>query len=179
MKKLTLSVFIFMILGFLSHAQDSGISKKMGLGCNLTQYQQDFGIGLNVVSPYFANGKFAVRLRGNLMWNEHLDFLNKEVWSSYANLSLGFTGVVGEIGDFMRLYGEGGTVYLFPSSSFSSESIVFGGYGLFGFEFFFHNQHNYYIEIGGVGTGARADKQASEPIYSNGLLINVGYRFHF
>jgi hypothetical protein len=79
----------------------------------------------------------------------------------------------------MRLYGEGGVIVLFPSSEFSSESEVLGGYGLFGFEFFFSHQSNYFIEIGGIGTGAVADKASGKPIYSNGLLINVGLRHHF
>ena len=54
-----------------------------------------------------------------------------------------------------------------------------GGYGLFGFEFFMNSRNNYFIEIGGVGTGAVADKVANSPIYSNGLLINVGFRHQF
>ena len=36
---------------------------------------------------------------------------------------------------------------------------------------------NYYLEVGGVGKGAVADKAFGEPIYSNGLLINVGFRY--
>ena len=35
---------------------------------------------------------------------------------------------------------------------------------------------NYFIELGGVGTGAKADKIAFKPIYSNGFLIDVGFR---
>jgi hypothetical protein len=52
-----------------------------------------------------------------------------------------------------------------------------GGYGLFGFEFFFTKFGNYFIEIGAVGTGAKADKVASKPIYSNGLTVSTGMRF--
>ncbi|HEY5825345.1 MAG TPA: hypothetical protein VIT44_13315, partial [Cyclobacteriaceae bacterium] len=61
---------------------------------------------------------------------------------------------------------------------FSSEQFVFGGYGLFGFEFFMHSSSNYFIELGGIGTGARADKIASQPIYSNGFLISTGFRLN-
>ncbi|MBC8485793.1 MAG: hypothetical protein H8D45_07100, partial [Bacteroidetes bacterium] len=80
---------------------------------------------------------------------------------------------------FIRLYGEGGIISLFPSDEFSSEEFVFGGYGLFGFEFYMNSRSNYFIEIGGVGTGATADNITNEPIYSNGLLISTGFRIQF
>jgi formate-dependent phosphoribosylglycinamide formyltransferase (GAR transformylase) len=74
------------------------------------------------------------------------------------------------------LYGEGGIILLFPSAIFSTNSSEFGGYGLFGFEFFMHSKMNYFLEIGGVGSGAVADKVIAKPIYSNVLLINLGFR---
>jgi hypothetical protein len=37
---------------------------------------------------------------------------------------------------------------------------------------------NYFIELGAVGTGAKADKLPTNPIYSNGFLMSVGFRFH-
>lgn len=112
------------------------------------------------------------------MFNEYV--LNNETeWTPYVNFSLGVVSVGGEVGGFMRLYGEGGVLILLPADEFSSESMEFGGYGLFGFEFFMNKKANYYIEIGGVGTGAKADKIVTKPIYSNGLLISAGFRFHF
>lgn len=161
-----------------AQAQD-GLNTCFGIGGQVGQHQQDFGIGLNLTSPYFANKKMAVRLRGNVLWNEHLNGASEATWSSYSNLSLGFVQSVGEMGNFMRVYGECGAIYLFPSEEFSSRSIVFGGYGLFGFEFFFDEHMNYFIEAGGVGTGARADEIPGKPIYSNGFLINVGVRVQF
>ena len=35
---------------------------------------------------------------------------------------------------------------------------------------------NYFIEMGGVGTGAIAEKSIGKPIYSNGFLLSVGLR---
>lgn len=121
----------------------------------------------------------AVRVKGNLMWNEHLNSNSETTWSSYSNASLGFVQSVGEIKNFLRVYGEGGAIFLFPSDKFSSKSIQFGGYGLFGFEFFFDQHLNYFLEAGGVGTGAKADKISGKPIYSNGFIINVGVRAQF
>lgn len=178
MKKTGLVIFMLGVFIANAHAQEENFSKNLGIGGQLTQHQQDFGLGLHLTSPYFANDKIALRLRGNLVWNQHLED-NETTWSPYSNVSFGLTSVSCETGNFIRLYGEGGIMLLFPSDNFSSESSVLGGYGLFGFEFFLNKQSNYFIEIGGVGTGATADKVAEKPIYSNGLLINVGFRYIF
>ncbi|MCW5900531.1 MAG: hypothetical protein KIT10_14800 [Flavobacteriales bacterium] len=169
---------IVVLLASPTQAQD-GVRNGFGIGGQVGQHQKDFGIGLHLTSPYFAHKKTAVRLRGNVLWNEHLNGASETTWSSYSNLSLGFVQTVGELGDRMRVYGEGGAIYLFPSEEFSTRSVVFGGYGLFGFEFFLDEHMNYFIEAGGVGTGARADEIPGKPIYSNGFLINVGVRVQF
>ena len=179
MKKLGIVMLVILGITLNSHAQDDNMGDKFGLGFHLGQYQKDFGIGLNLTSPYFANDRIAIRLKGNMMWFEHLDNNSETTWTPYSNLSLGIVGVAGEILNFIRLYGEGGIIVLLPSSDFSSESTQFGGYGVFGFEFFFDSHNNYFIEIGGVGTGATADKIPGKPIYSNGLIIDVGYRYQF
>lgn len=171
------NIFIALIIITLSTLAEGQISTKTGIGFQLNQYQRDFGIGLTLTSPYFANHKIAVRFRGNVMFNEHTKNDQTE-WTPYSNVSVGLIGMAREIKDFMRLYGEGGVIALLPSSEFSSENVVFGGYGLFGFEFYIINKLNYFIEIGGIGTGAKADKITNNPIYSNGLLICVGIRAH-
>ncbi|MEP5613889.1 MAG: hypothetical protein ABJP45_16680 [Cyclobacteriaceae bacterium] len=114
-----------------------------------------------------------------MVWNEHPDGALESTWTAYTNFSLGFVQVVGEINNFMCLYAEGGTILLLPSTEFSSESIQYGGFGLFGFEFFFDEHHNYFLEAVGAGTGAKADKIVGNPIYSNGFIINVGFRSQF
>ena len=180
MVKKILILTIVSLFWLSGYSQENSFPSKFGLGFNLTQHQEDFGLGLNAVSPYFANENVAIRLRGNLMWNQHRNVNNTATtWTPYSNVSIGIVGVAGKVGDFLRLYGEGGVIALFPSSKFSKETFLIGGYGLFGFEFFFNNHNNYFIEIGGIGTGAVADKISGEPIYSSGLIINVGYRFQF
>jgi len=87
-------------------------------------------------------------------------------------------GKAGDIADAIQLYGEGGIIGLFPSDEFSSKTFEFGGYGLFGFEFYMNARSNYFIEIGAVGTGAKADKVVNNPVYSNGLTISSGFRIH-
>jgi len=177
MKKNVLLVLLLVFCMNTLKAQEMPINRGLGLGFQLSQFQRDFGIGLNFTSPYFANEKIAVRLKGNLVYNENIqNSITK--WTPYSNLSIGLVGASGKIGDYIRLYGEGGILGLLPSNEFSSNQFEFGGYGIFGFEFFMNNTSNYFIEIGGVGTGAIADKIVYKPIYSNGLLISTGFRMH-
>ena len=177
MKKYSLLV-LALLASFAGRAQTQKvISNGIGIGFHLSQFQRDFGMGLNLTSPYFAKDKIAIRARSNLMFHENVQN-TVSTWTPYLNMSLGLIGVSGNIGDYIRLYGEGGITGLLPSSKFSSQQFAFGGYGLFGFEFFMKPNHNYFIEIGGIGTGAREDKSPTQPIYSNGLIISAGFRFN-
>lgn len=179
MKKIILLLITLISISSIVLGQNKNpISTGFGVGFQLGQIQDDFGIGINLTSPYFFEDKIAIRLRGNVAWNEHIDVI-ETTWTPYTNLSIGFIGVGGNLNEYIRLYGEGGIILLFPDNKFSSESMENGGYGLFGFEFFHTPNINYFIEIGGVGTGANADKIQFKPIYSNGLLINAGLRVTF
>ena len=126
-----------LVLGWtgIANAQEEAVGSGFGLGTQLGQYQDDFGLGLNVNSPSFADDRIAVRLRVNFMFHEHVQD-RETTWTPYTSFSLGVTSVAGNVGEHIRLYGEGGVVGLLPSEEFSSDDFVFGGYGLFGFEFF-------------------------------------------
>lgn len=178
MKKLFITLILVMGFAAAGLAQDVKMHNGFGFGFQLNEYQNDFGMGLQITSPYYVNNRIAIRLRGNLMYNEHLKD-NETIWTPYSNVSAGLIGVAGTVAEQIRLYGEGGVVGIFPSGDFSSDDYVFGGYGLFGFEFYFYQHGNYFIEIGGIGSGAREDLVETEPIYSNGLLISTGFRFLF
>lgn len=179
MKKILIISFILIteLYSIYAQTQNNLISKGPGFGFQLNQFQKDFGFGLNITSPHFAFDKIAVRIRGNLMYNENVQNGDTE-WTPYANVSVGLIGGGGMVGDHIRLYGEGGFIGLIPSDQFSSDNFVFGGYGFFGFEFFNSRSNNYFIEIGGVGTGAHADKIENNPVYSNGLVISTGLRIY-
>ena len=159
----------------ISNAQTASLPSGFGFGFQLNQYQNDFGLGLQVTSPLFVHNRLGIRVKGNFMFLEHLKNDLTE-WTPYSNVSVGIYSIGGQVGENIRLYGEGGIVFLFPSSEFSTSSSDIGGYGLFGFEFFFSNHTNYFIELGGIGTGAKANKIEHSPIYSNGFLISVGFR---
>lgn len=172
---ITLSFFAF---ANQTAAQEQYAGSGTGLGIQLNQYQNDFGLGVTFTSPFIANEKLAFRFRGNVMFHEHTAEVDETTWTPYTNASAGLIGVSGWVGESIRLYSEGGIIGLFPSSEFSSDDFIFGGYGLFGFEFFMNNGTNYFIEIGGVGTGAKADLVENSPIFSNGLTISTGFRIH-
>lgn len=175
---LKLAALVVCIVSLNAQAQEQVINTGMGVGFQINQYQNDFGVGLSLTTPYFVHEKIAVRLKGNFMFNETIEN-SLTTWAPYSNVQLGLIGVGGMVGEQIRLYGEGGFVGLFPSDIFSSEQFVFGGYGLFGFEFFMSPRRNYFIEIGAIGTGATEDKIATQPIYSNGLMISTGFRVNF
>jgi hypothetical protein len=182
MKKIFIFTIAMLLINGHSFAGDKlpERANKFSFGFQLNSYQNDFGLGIQLTSPYFAQGAVAIRGRANMQFYQYLNNDNKTTWSPYGTYQLGVIGVGGTAGGFARFYGEGGIVLITPSSDFSSLSTEIGGYGLFGFEFFMSSDPkvpvSYFIELGGIGTGATADKVAGSPIYSNGFLISVGFR---
>lgn len=173
MKKITFLLFLVLLL-HKQKAQNNYINYGHGFGFQLSQYQNDFGFGVHYSSPVLFNS-MGLRLKYNLMFHEHVkDSLT--TWTPYSNFSLGLVGFAGMVTPGIRIYGEGGLLLLLPSSAFSSSKVNIGGYGTFGFEFFPYNSFNYFIELGGMGTGSLADKLPNQPIYSNGFSISTGFR---
>lgn len=176
-------VVIFLLTSQLLLAQTDSLghrSSKLSrftLGYNLNQFQHDFGIGLNLTSPYFFHHQVALRVSGNLQWLQNvLPFTAETTWSHYGAYKAGVTSIGAFISKSIRMYGEGGLVLIVPNKDFSSKSTVFGGYGLFGFSFFVRQNLSYFIEMGGIGTGAVAEKSLYKPIYANGFTTSVGIR---
>ncbi len=176
MKRFLATVTFIVFLGISStNAIAQVADNKLGIGFRISQVQNDFGIGLDLISPYFANAKVAVRVGGSFQWLEHVRG-TETTWTPYQNGQVGVRGRQFVIDDKVFVYGEGGFIIIFPNDEFSAESTEFGGYGLFGFEFKPHDKFGFYLEVGGVGTGAVADKIVNRPIYSNGFLTNAGFR---
>ncbi len=153
-------------------------SNKTEIGFNISQYQKDFGIGLHVISPYFFRKMVAIKVGTNMQWFENSNG-TETTWTTYQNIQIGMRGRSTPVTHHISVYGEGGVFIILPNSDFSSQSSVVGGYGLFGFEFRIVPGFAYFIELGGVGTGATADKIASKPIYSTGFLTNIGLKIGF
>lgn len=153
-------------------------SNPFTLGFQISQIHRDFGMGIQITTPYFFGKLVALRASTNLQWLEHTK--GNEIQSSrYQNIQLGMRSRATSVCNNIFVYGEGGSFIILPNSTFSAESLVAGGYGLFGFEFRVSPGFAYYLELGGVGTGARADKAPGKPIYSNGFLSQVGFKLRW
>ncbi len=178
-KRAFIACLLFLRLGADAQELEQQTVRGNGFsfGMQLSEYQNDFGTGLNITSPFFANRRIAIRVRGNLMYHQHVSGITT-TWSPYGNSTVGVVTSSGLVLNVMRVYGEGGTLALFPSGEFSSSDFEMGGYGFFGFEFLVTDQYGSFIEIGGVGIGANADLVPGNPIYSNGLVISAGFRIY-
>ena len=178
MKNKILPILIASIIVFFSNALHAQSETKSGLGYGfqLNQYQNDFGLGVNFSSPNFFSESVCLRLRANAMFHEYINDEFKTDWEPYANIMLGFSSASYKINDAIALYGEGGVIGIFPSSTISSSDLEIGGYGVFGFEFYFYDGFCYFLEAGAIGIDAAADKLTTEPIYSNGFLMSVGLK---
>lgn len=158
--------------------QSTNSRSSVNIGFSISQFQNDYGLGLHIISPYFANNTMALKFGATLQWFEYQDE-QEMTWDAYGNFQIGLRTRQTIIDNKIFVYGEGGCILLLPNKSFSTQKNKIGGYGLFGFEFKTPYSTAYFIELGGAGIGAKADKIEGEPIYANGFLTNVGIRFSF
>lgn len=171
-------IFIYLPLKGQIDKKENFNKQSMMFGFDVQQFQKDYGIGVSVYSQSFWHNRVKVRGSVGGQWLEYIQSSNGlSTWQFYPHIRMGFQGRTAIIADKIYTYGEGGILFIFPSSSFSTKSFIQGGYGCFGFELFIQPKFSYYIELGGLGTGAVADKAVHQPIYSNGMLIAVGMRF--
>ena len=64
---------LFAIASLLAQDKLPDRANNFNFGFQLNNYQQDFGLGLQLTSPYFAHGWIAIRGRANFMLNQHLN----------------------------------------------------------------------------------------------------------
>jgi len=184
MKKLNL-IIMLLISVITTNAQqvelkvEKNRSNNLSLGLHLNNFQNDFGQGISVTSPFFANNSIAFKGSFNVAYRDGIvegDSISN--WYAYSSVQFGTIAVAGKIGESIRAYGSGGVIVLFPNAVFSNHKTQIGGYGLWGFEFILNSRISYYVELGGMGVGARAEKMIGQPIYSNGFLTTVGLHFY-
>jgi hypothetical protein len=185
MKNIVIRLLILVVTGmtwtsFTLYAKDDDQKTANGtsIGFFLGQIQRDLHIGASVTSPAFLNGAMAVRANFALAYFEHI-VRERTTWTPYHHGRIGIVGYSTIIAGAIRCYGEGGLILLFPSTEFSEKSVIPGGYGHFGFEFLMSDHARYFLEIGGTGTGATADRVPTKPLYSNGFVVAAGVRFSF
>jgi hypothetical protein len=184
-----LVVLVFLVYAIMlpakASSQDSQFGKapvsashmsasRMALSFSLQEWGNEFGTGFQITSPWFWHEKTAVRLGGSALWKQDAN------WATFYALRLGLVGATFMRNEDIRLYGEGGFLFLFPSASFDSDPFAFGGYGHFGFEFFMPKaiaslSSSYFIELGTNGVGAKTDIGQS---YLNGFSVSTGLRVY-
>jgi hypothetical protein len=179
-----LAVLVFLVSAIMLPAQASSQDSQFGkapvsashisLSFSLQEWGNEFGTGFQITSPWFWHEKTAVRLGGSALWKQDAN------WATFYALRLGLVGATFMRNEDIRLYGEGGFLFLFPSASFDSDPFAFGGYGHFGFEFFMPKasgplSSSYFIELGTNGVRAKTNSGQS---YLNGFSASTGLRVY-
>jgi hypothetical protein len=154
----------------------------LSLGGCLSRYQDEFGFGASLTTSYFASRSLAVRVTGSRCYlNAVPQHESASKWTGFWALRAGLVSVTGLAGRACRLYAEGGVALVLPADKLSDDR-AFGGYGLFGFEFFPGDPGtsplSYFVELGGIGLGAQAEKAQGKPSYVNGFLVAGGFRLY-
>jgi hypothetical protein len=168
------------------YAANGGLS----LGYTLHRFQDDFGLGASVGSPTFGGDRLRVTLGGGVAWYPYgITAEGEQTWIDYGHLRLVFEGGLRAPGSPIRVYGFGGPVLYIAPDRLSSKAVSVGGIGGFGFEYYFmyngpsgsperDGPVSYFLELGGVGNGAKADRLPTKPSFGNGFLITVGLRWY-
>jgi hypothetical protein len=153
--------------------------KHWSAGLNFDSMGKDFGLGVQVNSPYYW-GHWSVRIAATEgILQGFPQGATEEEGRFYTSLKLGIFGATEVMSNLMRLYGGGGLVTSIPSSAISSQ-VQFGGFGGFGFEFLLHPEgcSTFFLEAGGTA-GGRADNYIGKPNFGTGFWASTGTRFYF
>jgi hypothetical protein len=160
----------------------SNIGAAVGMAVH--RLQDNFALSGSWSSPVFFDGTARITAGGGVAWYPYgTTASGDQDWVPF-----GHSRVVVESGHRvgrapLRLYGFGGAMLLFRSQRLSDDVVAVAGIGGFGFEFFaptnmINAPVSYFIEIGGVGSGARATNLPGHPILLNGFLVQSGVRFY-
>lgn len=145
---------------------------------NLNEIQGDFGQGIQIETPALVKDYFNLKIRASQMFLNY-DQLGENQWTPFYTTAIGISNAPEQVTKAVALYWEGGVMAIFPDSKFARPNTQWAGYGLFGFNFSFDPSFCYFLEAGGIGSGAIADKSDNKRVYSNGFLIQVGFKIHF
>ena len=162
-----------------SIAEATKDASNFAIGWNINSLSNNYGLGMTIQSPRFWK-RAQIRLSGIYAWANGIPTgTAKYAWKPFGLVRLGLFSGSFLPNSSIRGYGGGGIAMLIPSDEVSSQGNVFGGYGLIGLEFFGREGMNgpMFIEVGGMGAGARADKFENEPLYANGFTVAWGFRY--
>lgn len=158
-----------------SNAQEE--KNPFSIGFKTLQIQNDFGLGVDLVSPYFLKKKMALKLGYQLQWLEHLKG-NQVTWTSYSTWQFGIKSRRPVWEQKLFVTAEGGAMFILPSDQFSTQDSDLGIYGLLGIDWITTDHLILFMEFGAGGSKSRANKVDQSPIYTNGFISQVGFRIH-
>lgn len=174
-----------LLLTTAAHAQDAPASAEdrgargAAIGWEISSFANNYAFGARVDTPSFANGRLRVQIAGSLAWVQGVPIGETETtWAPYTLLRVGIVRSA-PIGNRLRFYGGGGLALVLPTNDLADERAHGGGYGLTGLELSLpeNGRTRWFVELGGMGTGARADRLTNSPIYANGFTIGWGFRY--
>jgi hypothetical protein len=165
-----------------SAPQDAQDDRTNGfsVGWDISSFSNNYGFGVRVDTPRFANGKVHVQLAGNFAWVQGVPVDSTDTtWAPYTLIRVGIIRSSPIRNLPLRFYGGGGVALILPTNKVSEKSAQGGGYGVTGLELAMPENENvrWFVELGGMGTGAKADRLATSPIYANGFIIGWGFRY--
>ena len=178
MKKSVCIIVCALTVATFAYAFESPTALGFGLG----DAAGNMGINLELSSPSFISGIFTIRAESQM------DFLsaykdNPDVaWETFSSHKIGIAAAPGRTKGPIRLYGEFGGLLVLPAESVSGDTMQWGIYGYFGFEFYETPETSpiaYYIECGTNSLFAEADKLPDSPDYYSGFTVRTGLRYYF
>lgn len=168
--------FVSGLIFFFSTCTEA--QSKFAIGLNFNQTISSFGMGLNFSTPLISKS-FQIRLSANVMGLAGVPASSmRSSLEGYELFRLGIAGKGVNIADKARVYWEGGPLLVLNNSSVTDKKFNIGGYGVFGMEYMMFKKAAVFLEGGGIGTGAKAEKFVGQPLYSTGLFFGTGLRFY-
>ena len=157
---------------------------RASVGMSVARLQDSFAVSGNWTGPALFDGTARITAGGGAAWYPYGHRVSgDEEWMPF-----GHARIVVESGHRvgfapLRLYGFGGAMLIIRPDRLSDNALAVAGIGGFGFEFFVPTEMrsapvSYFIEVGGIGGGARATNLPGRPILVNGFLIQSGLRFY-
>jgi hypothetical protein len=184
--KAVASVVCLLLLTATLRAQDSAQrapdDERNGaaVGWEISSFANNYAFGARLDTPRFARRTVHVQIGASLAWVQGVPLGESDTtWAPYTLLRIGIVRST-PIGSLpLRFYGGGGLALVLPTNDVSGQSAQGGGYGLTGLELSVpeNGGARWFVEVGGMGTGAKADRLANSPIYANGFTIGWGFRY--
>jgi hypothetical protein len=181
MKKVRATLILLLSIAAAPAVSAQGLPTGRSIGININQTVNACGMGINFSLP-LSRDLFWVRGSADIMGLQAVPdaLADRSGLYDYKMIRLGVLGRYSYMrSDNVQFYAEAGPLLILNNSFISSRKNSMGGYGLAGAEYRLNDGHFWiFLEGGGIGTGARANKLIGSPAYANGLFFGFGIRYY-